>query len=120
MTEYLGRINQHNPTLNALVEPDFDRARRDAESADQRRTRGDDAALLGLPMTLKESINVRGLRTTCGMPVWKDFRSADDPEANRTVHKKVFPYRTPPKGKPRGLAMPDPGSVEGRRHSSGR
>ncbi|MEO7198310.1 MAG: penicillin acylase family protein [Solirubrobacterales bacterium] len=47
-----------------------------------------------------------------GTLVWKDFRSADDPEAPRTVHKKVFPYRTPPKGKARGLAMPDPGSVE--------
>jgi acyl-homoserine lactone acylase PvdQ len=47
-----------------------------------------------------------------GALVWKDFRSADDPEANRTVHKQVFPYRTPPKGKPRGLAMPDQGSVK--------
>lgn len=47
-----------------------------------------------------------------GTLVWKDFRSADDPEADRTVAKKRFPYRTPPKGKARGLAMPDPGSVE--------
>ncbi len=47
-----------------------------------------------------------------GTLVWKDFRSADDPEGSRTVHKKVFPYRAPPKGKPRGLAMPDPGTVE--------
>ena len=47
-----------------------------------------------------------------GQLVWKDFRSADDPEAGRTVRKKVFPYRTPPKGKPKGLAMPDQGSVE--------
>src|SRR5437660_10978673 len=29
-------------------------------------------------MTLKESINVRGLRTTAGMSVWKDFRSEHD------------------------------------------
>ena len=72
------RIERHNPTINALVETDFDRARRDAETADARRARGDDAPLLGLPMTLKESMNVRGLRTTCGMPVWKDFRSEHD------------------------------------------
>ena len=26
--------------------------------------------------------------------------------------KKVFPYRRPPKGKPKGMAMPDPGSVD--------
>ena len=29
-------------------------------------------------MTLKESINVRGLRTTAGMPFWKDVRSEHD------------------------------------------
>ena len=62
-----GRIERHNPELNAIVEPDFERARRDAEAADAQRARGEDAPLLGLPMTLKESINVRGLRTTAGM-----------------------------------------------------
>src|SRR5205085_7484840 len=34
--------------------------------------------LLGLPMTLKESINVKGLGTTVGMSQWKDFRSEHD------------------------------------------
>jgi amidase len=29
-------------------------------------------------MTLKESINVRGLRTTAGMPQWNEFRSEHD------------------------------------------
>src|SRR5258705_4519371 len=72
------RIERHNPELNAIVEPDFERARRDAEAADARRARGEDAPLLGLPMTLKESINVRGLRTTAGMAQWKDFRSEHD------------------------------------------
>src|SRR6059036_221711 len=72
------RIERHNPELNAIVEPDFERARREAEAADMRRTRGEDAPLRGLPMTLKESINVRGLRTTVGMSVWKDFRAEHD------------------------------------------
>src|SRR6266849_7399534 len=72
------RIERHNPELNAIVEPDFERARREAEAADTRRARGEDAPLRGLPMTLKESINVRGLRTTVGMSVWKDFRSEHD------------------------------------------
>src|SRR5262245_10209881 len=72
------RIERHNPELNAIVEPDFERARRDAEAADAQRARGEDAPLLGLPMTLKESINVRGLRTTAGMSQWKDFRSEHD------------------------------------------
>src|SRR6266852_4707071 len=75
---HVERIARLNPSLNAIVEPDFERARLDALEADARRGRRDDAPLLGLPMTLKESINVRGLRTTAGMPFWKDFRSEHD------------------------------------------
>jgi amidase len=72
------RIERHNPRLNAIVEPDLERALQAAEEADARRSRGEDAPLLGLPMTLKESINVKGLRTTVGMPQWADFRSEHD------------------------------------------
>src|SRR5438034_3431564 len=75
---HVRRIARHNPALNAIVEPDFERAKTEAQAADARRQRGEDAPLLGLPMTLKESINVRGLRTTAGMAHWKDFRSEHD------------------------------------------
>ncbi|MEA2386730.1 MAG: hypothetical protein QOJ22_904 [Thermoleophilaceae bacterium] len=47
-----------------------------------------------------------------GRRVWHDFRSAEDPEAPTTVHGRRFPYQVPPKH-PRGVAMPDPGSVTG-------
>src|SRR3989454_2150520 len=79
------RIERYNSELNAIVEPDFERARRDAEAADAQRARGEDAPLRGLPMTLKESINVRGLRTTAGMTMWKDFRSAHDAPVTQRV-----------------------------------
>src|SRR5438552_2920474 len=78
LDDHVRRIARFNPTLNAIVEPDFERARREAADTDARRARGEDAPLLGLPMTLKESINVRGLRTTAGMPFWKDFQSEHD------------------------------------------
>ncbi len=66
---------------------------------------------LDAAVALQDAKQVLGRKR--GQLVWRDFRSADDPEADRTVQKKVFPYRTPPKGKPRGLAMPDRGTVEG-------
>jgi acyl-homoserine lactone acylase PvdQ len=44
-----------------------------------------------------------------GRRVWHDFRSADDPEAPTTVRRR-FPYEVPPR-RPRGVAMPDPGSI---------
>src|SRR5262245_26357594 len=85
LERHQSRIARHNPELNAIVEADFERARRDAEAADARRARGEDAPLSGLPMTLKESINVRGLRTTAGMSEWKDFRSEHDAPVTQRV-----------------------------------
>ena len=48
-----------------------------------------------------------------GTRVWRDFRSAEDPEAPTTVHRKRFPYQVQPKRVRRGsLALPDRGSVK--------
>src|SRR5262245_60961389 len=74
----LARIERHNPSLVALVIPNFDEARLAARAADEARTRGEDRALLGLPITLKDSINVRGLRTTMGMPTLAEYVSPVD------------------------------------------
>src|SRR5512143_342901 len=75
---YIRRIERHDGRLNAVVVRDFDRARQQARAADQARARGETSPLLGLPMTLKESINVIGLGTTCGVPDWKGYVSAHD------------------------------------------
>ncbi|MEA2125975.1 MAG: hypothetical protein QOI80_2757, partial [Solirubrobacteraceae bacterium] len=45
-----------------------------------------------------------------GTRVWRDFRSADDPAAPTTVRSRRFPYPVR-RGKLRGRALPDPGSV---------
>ena len=60
------RIERHDVRLNAVVVRDFDRARQQARAADQARARGATSPLLGLPMTLKESINVAGLNRALG------------------------------------------------------
>src|SRR5262245_2607071 len=78
---YIRRIERHDGRLNAVVVRDFDRARQQARAADQARARGETKALLGLPMTLKESINVNGLGTTCGVPEWKGYVSQHDATA---------------------------------------
>jgi amidase len=71
---YIRRIGQFDQKLNAVVVRDFERARQQARAADQ----GGSGALRGLPITLKESINVTGLGTTCGVPEWKAFVSQHD------------------------------------------
>ena len=75
---YIRRIERHDGRLNAVVVRDFDRARQQARAADQLRGRGGGHPLLGLPITLKESINVAGLGTTCGVPDWKGYVSPHD------------------------------------------
>jgi amidase len=78
---YIRRIKRHDGRLNAVVVRDFERARHQAGAADRAVARGEGGALLGLPMTIKESFNVVGLRTTCGVPEWRDFVSQHDAPA---------------------------------------
>jgi acyl-homoserine lactone acylase PvdQ len=46
-----------------------------------------------------------------GSRVWRDFRSANDPEAPTTVHRRAYPYEPKPKH-PKGVALPDPGTLK--------
>jgi amidase len=65
---HLERIERYNPQLNAIVTPNYDAARRVAASADEARAGGEDKPLLGLPLTIKDCIYVKGLPTTGGVP----------------------------------------------------
>lgn len=64
---HLSQIERENPVLNAIVTPDYERAQRAAQEADEARARGDDRPLLGLPLTIKDCVNVQGLPTTSGV-----------------------------------------------------
>jgi amidase len=73
---HLKRIAQFNPGLNAIV-VQADDPLRVAHEADERRREGNDPQLLGLPVTLKESMNVPGMPTTVGVKDFTNFRPAD-------------------------------------------
>jgi len=71
LDEYLARLDRFNPQLNAVVTVDPDSARRAADAADAASVRGEDLGPLhGVPMTIKDSFDTAGLRTTCGHPEW--------------------------------------------------
>jgi amidase len=74
----IGRIERHDPKINAVCVRDFDRALNAARAADTARANGDERPLLGIPLTVKESYNVVGLPTTWGMPEQRNFRPAED------------------------------------------
>ena len=75
---HLIRVGRHDPALNSIVVRDYERARADARRADERRASGDESPLLGLPVTVKESIDVEGLPSTAGVPQRVGHRAAKD------------------------------------------
>jgi amidase len=82
LDHYLARVERLNPHLNAVVTLDVARARAAADAADAARARG---ALLGplhgLPMTIKDTLETAGLRTTAGAPIFAEHV----PSADATV-----------------------------------
>ncbi len=82
LDRYLERVARLNPALNAIVTLDAGRARAAAERADRELARGAASGPLhGLPMTVKDTFETAGLRTTAGAPVLADHVPASDASA---------------------------------------
>ena len=65
----LDRVERLNPPLNAVVTLDVERARREADAADRALTEGRNfGPLHGVAMTIKDSFQTVGMRTTSGAP----------------------------------------------------
>lgn len=70
----LDRIDRLNPKLNAFVTVTHDRAMEDAIRAEQSYMAGGDVPYLaGIPYSLKDLTPTRGIRTTKGCLLWKDW-----------------------------------------------
>jgi aspartyl-tRNA(Asn)/glutamyl-tRNA(Gln) amidotransferase subunit A len=70
----LARIDRLNPVLNAYCTLDSERALEDARSAEAAVMRGDPVGPLhGVPLSIKDLIATRGIRTTRGSKLWADW-----------------------------------------------
>ncbi|MBU1410666.1 amidase, partial [Myxococcota bacterium] len=66
-------IDHANPRLNFLVEDRFEAALAEAQASDERWKRGEPAGELdGVPITVKESFDVAGMKTTGGLAHRRD------------------------------------------------
>jgi aspartyl-tRNA(Asn)/glutamyl-tRNA(Gln) amidotransferase subunit A len=81
--QFLRRIERYNPQLNAYLTVATEHALAAARRAEKELTRrrgsgGRRRPLLGIPVTLKDNIWTRGIRTTAGSKVLRDFVPAED------------------------------------------
>ena len=83
---HLARIEEVNPTINAVVKLVAERARAEAAEADAALARGESkGALHGVPFTLKDSIDTEGIITTGGTLGRSEFV----PDADATVAARL-------------------------------
>ena len=74
MHAHLRQIERHNPAVNAIVTLDAERALEGARAADRALARGATVGPLhGLPVAHKDLLPTRGMRTTFGSPIYRDF-----------------------------------------------
>jgi amidase len=80
---YATRIARHDRSLNSLCVLDFDAARKRARGFDRKsgRAGAKAAPLAGLPMTVKESFDLKGHPSTWGVAEYKNMPAASDAAA---------------------------------------
>jgi Asp-tRNA(Asn)/Glu-tRNA(Gln) amidotransferase A subunit family amidase len=76
---HIRRIEEVNPKLNAFVATTFDNAREAARRSEQRITRGEAVGLMeGVPISIKDTIDIAGIRTVSGTRLRETFVPESD------------------------------------------
>src|SRR5580765_5167195 len=79
LSAHLAQIERVNPTVNAIVTLVADQAMAQAHLADEAMARGREVGPLhGLPIAHKDLQPTKGIRTTFGSPIFRDFIPAED------------------------------------------
>ncbi len=74
VTFFLGRIERHNPALNAYLTITRARALTDAKNSEKLLLRGRPRSPLeGIPVAIKDNLYTQGVRTTAGSKILHDF-----------------------------------------------
>ncbi|KAK2586698.1 hypothetical protein KPH14_011738 [Odynerus spinipes] len=95
ISAFITRCKEVNPVVNAIVEDRFEAALQEAREIDlflKTTTRNEEdiargTPLLGLPITVKESIAVKGLSYAVGVKIEKNRKATDDADVVKRVRK---------------------------------
>ncbi|WP_018869800.1 MULTISPECIES: Asp-tRNA(Asn)/Glu-tRNA(Gln) amidotransferase subunit GatA [unclassified Thioalkalivibrio] len=83
---YLDRIERLDADLNSFVTVTADSALEQADAADARLAKGEEAPLLGVPVAQKDIFCTRGVRTACGSRMLDPFVSPYDATVVERMH----------------------------------
>ena len=71
---FIKRIEEVNPRLNAVVQMDFASTLKSAKEADKQLARGNDLGVMhGLPITIKDTIDIFGYKNTYGSNLYANY-----------------------------------------------
>jgi aspartyl-tRNA(Asn)/glutamyl-tRNA(Gln) amidotransferase subunit A len=89
---YLRRIEKQNPALNAFLTVTAEHALLAARRAEKqllhrRSSRSEHSLLLGIPITIKDNIWTRGIRSTAGSKILRDFVPTEDSTVARKLSR---------------------------------
>jgi aspartyl-tRNA(Asn)/glutamyl-tRNA(Gln) amidotransferase subunit A len=89
-------IRRRDPAIGGYLEVDEEAALAQAREADAARARGENASLLGLPIAVKDILNIAGRPCTCGSRILAGYRAPTDAGAITRLRKEgaVFLGRT--------------------------
>ena len=79
--DLLTRIAQRDPAIRGYLAVDAERALAEARDADRQRAQGARGRLLGIPVAIKDVLNVRGLPCTCGSRILQGYVAPYDATA---------------------------------------
>ncbi|WP_010632319.1 amidase [Sporolactobacillus vineae] len=77
-TEAFKRIRQLDPSINALITLNEDQALRQAKLSEERYRQGNSLQLDGVPVAIKDLTNTKGIRTTYGSLVYRNYIPGED------------------------------------------
>lgn len=92
----LDRIAARDAVLKAFVEVDAEAALAQARAADEKRARGETGRMLGLPVAIKDNLNVEGQTCTCASRILEGYRAPYDATVIARLRKEgaIFLGRT--------------------------
>lgn len=87
-SDFISRIEKHNPQWNAYLTLSPERGLAQADRIDAAIARGDELPpLAGVPVAIKDVISTRGIRTTCGSKILEHYVPPYDATAVERMEK---------------------------------